>query len=242
MPELVACPSCGFRLQLAEVFLGRRVRCLACAQTFTAAPGPPAPQARSASEATPTQARSASEGTAYPLQEEEAPPAPGRSLPPEASGLSRHRLPLCPGCHRPVSWEALACPHCGHLFDPLDAGAGGEGLRRRDALPHRGKLIDSFGTLSVLGGCASFCTGPLGILAAVGFGIPALVMARSDLGRMREGVIDPEGRSLTEFGQNKSVIGIALAVLGGLFFFLAFVESGPFFFLKLLLLLAPSST
>jgi hypothetical protein len=172
--------------------------------------------------------------TSYPLQPEAAPAVPAPRLPPEAAGLPRHRLPLCPGCHRPVSWETPACPHCGNLFDPLDAEGRGEWGRRRDALPHRGRLIDGLGTVSVFGALGSFCTGPLGALVALGCGLPALVMARTDLARMREGAIDPEGRSLTEFGQNKAVVGIALAVLGGLFFFLAFVEQGPLFFLKFL--------
>jgi hypothetical protein len=220
MPELVTCPSCGFRLQLAEVHLGRRVRCAACAQHFTAA----------ADAASPPRVETAG-AAGYPLRAEEARPLPAPRIAPEAAGLPRHRLPLCPGCQRPVSWEAPACPHCGHLFDPLDAEHPEGWARRRDSLPHRGRLIDGLGTISVFGGVLSFCTGPVGVLMALGCAIPALIMAHADLARMREGAVDPEGRLLTEFGRTKALVGLALAVLGALFFFLAFFESGPLAFL-----------
>src|SRR6516165_4711710 len=44
MPELVTCPACGFKTQMAEGLLGRRVRCPGCDNRFVAAadPEPPA--------------------------------------------------------------------------------------------------------------------------------------------------------------------------------------------------------
>src|SRR4051812_4972111 len=48
MPELVACPACGCKVQMAETMLGRHVRCPLCSSSFTAAPAaadtPPAPR------------------------------------------------------------------------------------------------------------------------------------------------------------------------------------------------------
>src|ERR1700722_13571222 len=131
MPELVACPSCGCKIQLAEMFLGQRTRCIACSNLFVATPGLGAPPL--------------SETDGYPL---EASAPPKRVGPPamETVGPSRYRLPLCPGCHRAVGWEAPGCPHCGMLLDPVDVDRRGEWARRRDAQPHRGKLIDTLGS------------------------------------------------------------------------------------------------
>jgi hypothetical protein len=200
------------------MFLGQRTRCIACAKVFVASPdlAPPA---------TPHQEEPPANIPVKPLAEPSPPPRlHPPMLPAEIAGRSRHRQPLCPCCHRPVSWEALDCPHCGHLFDPLDAHARGEWLRRRDSDTHRGQLIDNLGTFSMFGGALALCTGPLGILLALTLGIPTLIMAGNDLEKMRAGAVDPEGRSLTEFGRNKAIVGIVLAMLFGLFFLLAWME------------------
>jgi hypothetical protein len=191
------------------MILGQRTRCIACATLFVASPDVGFP-AREPVE----------DSTHYPLREEQPPPTPAE----QTLGLSRHRLPLCPVCHRPVSWQSLDCAHCGHLFDPLDAVRRGQWGLRRDGEPHRGKLIDTLGTLSLLGGALTLCTGPIGVLAGMGFGIPALMMARNDLERMPSGAVDPEGRPLTEFGRNKSIVGIVLATLFALFWIVLALE------------------
>ena len=36
MPELVACPVCGCRVQMADAMLGRQVRCVGCNGVYTA--------------------------------------------------------------------------------------------------------------------------------------------------------------------------------------------------------------
>lgn len=41
MPLIVACPSCGGKLRIADVLLGERVRCPACNQTFDSTAEPP---------------------------------------------------------------------------------------------------------------------------------------------------------------------------------------------------------
>lgn len=206
MPELVACPSCGCRVQVSELHLGKRTRCIACGSTFVAEPGP-APSLPEAPDS-------------YPLhpQDKEQHKEESRSL--KQRGLPRHRLPLCPGCHRPVGWEVLACPYCGHLFDPLDVKRPLTDARRRDGEMHRGGTIDTLGTVSLLGGVLALCTGPLGVLVALGTGIPAWVMASGDLPQMQSGVVDPEGRIPTEYGRNKAVVGIVLGMLFGLFWLL----------------------
>jgi hypothetical protein len=69
-----------------------------------------------------------------------------------------------------------------------------------------------------LGGLAEFCgllmclvgvTAPL----ALGLGIAAWLMARRDLARMREGLMDPVGRKYTELGGSLGLSGAGLALL-----------------------------
>ncbi len=209
MPELVACPSCGCKVQAPELLLGKRTRCIACGQTFLAGEPPP-----------PTQP------TAYPLQpDDEDVPAPPPSH--QAPGLPRHRLPLCPRCHRPSGWQELACPHCGHQFEPETVSQVPPWARRRDGRPHRGRLIDTLGSISLLCGSVGLCITPLGPVLALATGIPALVMASRDLEQMRQWLRDPDGRRETEMGRNKAVVGVVGAVLGLVLAVLLVVELFP---------------
>jgi hypothetical protein len=86
------------------------------------------------------------------------------------------------------------------------------GAVRRDVEPDRGRLI------LALGGLAEFCsvfaclllvTAPL----AIGFGVTAWLMARRDLARMRQGLMDPAGRRYTEQGRNLGLLGAGLALV-----------------------------
>ena len=83
MPELVACPACGCKVQMAESMLGQRVRCIACEHRFVAAPAP----------------------TPSPVQH--------RAALPDEDEDPKARQPFCPGCGKRVSWEVVRCPHCG---------------------------------------------------------------------------------------------------------------------------------
>jgi hypothetical protein len=206
MPELVSCPLCGCKVQVPELLLGRRTRCIACGQTFVAGEQPPPGQP-----------------AGYPLRPEEEDAPPPRP-PLSAAGLPRHRLPLCPRCHRPAGWEELACPHCGHLFEPEVPTGAPAWARRRDGEPHRGRLIDTLGSVSLLCGTLGMCVPVLGPLVALGTGIPALVMAGNDLERMRQGLRDPEGRRDTELGRNKAIVGVVVAVLAAVFTVLFYVH------------------
>ena len=182
MPELVACPVCDCRILVNEMQLGRRVRCIGCERTFVA--GEPAP---------------IPEPTTYALGPgeviDEEPEVVERRVEP-----ARHRQPLCPKCHRPVGWKDECCLHCGHLFDPEDAEDRASWQSRRDALPHRSKLIGRLGGYAFFGGCLATCTGILGALFALGCGIPAVWMAQQDLAGMADGRIDPAGKEATEEG------------------------------------------
>jgi hypothetical protein len=178
------------------MFLGKRMRCIACSHVFLA--GEPAPAAAP---------------TAYPLNPADEETEPERpSAPPR--GLPRHRVPLCPRCHRPVGWAVPACPHCNHLFESESSSAASPWAQRRDGVPHRGEMIDTLGTVCLLAGSVGACL-VLGPLVALATGIPALLMSNRDLEQMNHGLVDPAGRHLTEMGRNKAIVGLVLAVILG---------------------------
>jgi hypothetical protein len=196
MPELVACPACGCRVQMMDGTLGKRIRCLACGQTFVAG-ALPAPAAEP-------------ETVTVPLPRLE--PTEGAASPPRPATGQRSPWPLCPSCSRPVPWEANDCPHCG-LF--LEADASVErwsGFRRRDQEPHRSRLVGTLGQISLLAGGLSLCLPVLGQLVSLGTGIPAWVMANHDLEMMRTGLIDPDGRVETENGKIAAIVGVCLSL------------------------------
>ena len=74
--------------------------------------------------------------------------------------------------------------------------------------PHRGGWILTFGILGLTGCC---CCLPMV------FSILALVMGLSDLSDMKKGVMDPTGQTLTVLGVVLGGVGLALAVVGGIF-------------------------
>jgi hypothetical protein len=114
------------------------------------------------------------------------------------------------------------------LLDPADVDGQGEWARRRDAMPHRGSLIDTLGSVCLLAGVLSICLAVLAAPVALGTGIGVLVMARHDMARMRRGEVDPAGRLQTEIGRNKAVAGLVLVMLFGLFWGLMLLEMFPF--------------
>ena len=65
---------------------------------------------------------------------------------------------------------------------------------------HRGAMILVFGILSLVVGCFVF-------------GIVAWVMGNGDLRKMSAGVMDPQGRSMTEAGKVCGMISTILAIL-----------------------------
>jgi len=207
MPEIVCCPRCGFKVQMAESLLGRSVRCQACDERFVAEPeAPPPPRLP------------------------EPPPEPPRSEPPPAERHPPGRdyrqpeyrrpgaagdLPLCPGCGRGVAWDYRICPYCGEEFE-AEGGVRRWPRRgpRRDTEPHRGALIGGLGKASLVLGGLALCVAGLTAVVGVPLGIAAWVMATQDLAAMDSGVLDPAGRAQTEDGRNHAVLGV---VLGSLF-------------------------
>ena len=66
--------------------------------------------------------------------------------------------------------------------------------------PHRGVMILIFGIL--------------GILCCFIFGIVAWVMGNNDIREMDAGLMDPEGKGLTQAGKICGIIGVVLAIIG----------------------------
>jgi hypothetical protein len=198
MPELIACPACGYKVQSAETLLGRRVRCQNCSQSFVAVPDTSPPQPPS-----------------YPR------PQPRRHRPPSRRDLLAEpgdgTSPFCPGCGKAVGWALLRCPFCGEEFEP----AGGSDslqtrsprLFRRDSAPHRGRLLLALGNTCLLLGGLSVCLCGLGAVVSVPLGIITWLLANHDLAQMRTGALDAFDREETETGRTGAILGIVLGVI-----------------------------
>lgn len=101
---------------------------------------------------------------------------------------------------------------------PWESGYPGQAYRR-DAEPHRGALILTFGILSLM----------LGLIGAP-FGIAAWIMGQGDLRKMREHQMDPTGMGLTQAGWICGIIGSLMQGLGclaacGVFFLFGLAAS-----------------
>lgn len=203
MPEFVTCPACGVRVQTAEGLLGRQVRCVACGHRFAASADAP---------------------RLPPVRPDRRPPGPSG----EPGDLEP--LPFCPGCGRQIPWEVLRCPFCDEELEPETAFGRPRPRsswppRRLDCLPHRGKLIVTLGNVSMALGGLSLCS--LGTLALVSvpLGILAWVLANHDLGEMRGGRMDPQGKTATLNGRTGGVLGVVLGLLFGTFFAVVYLAS-----------------
>ncbi len=204
MPEFVACPACGCRVQMAESMIGRTVRCINCEHRFTAV---------SPSEA---ETRRVEPLPALP-EREAAPihPTVGRA---DADPRSprEERLPHCPRCGRPVSWEAFRCPNCGEELE-FDPGHGRFRRRsappRRDAEPHRAALLSGLGNVTLGVGGLTLCAVGVPLVVVLPLGIATWMMASHDLRKMRTGEMDPEGRGPTEAARTSAIIGLVLSIV-----------------------------
>jgi len=195
MPEFVACPACGCKVQVLESMVGQRVRCIGCSQRFVATPHTePPPRERPAPPPRPAPRRSR-----------------GGGPPPE-----REPDPSCPRCNKPVRWDEPACPYCGEEFEEeyaFDRWPRWRPALRRDCVPHRGPLIANLGTASLIIGGLSICTCGLGAVLSLPLGITAWVLASQDLAQMRGGQMDSRGRSQTEAGRVSAMTGVLLSVV-----------------------------
>jgi hypothetical protein len=130
-------------------------------------------------------------------------------------------LTACPYCGESVHPRAEFCRHCGEDLtrDML------EGERpiavRRDCESHRAGLIVP---MAIAGLVLSF----LHILAVIGMPLcfAAWRMSRTDLDKMRAGLMDPEGMTSTLFGNRWSIIGMIVGSIWLVLFVVVFILSG----------------
>jgi hypothetical protein len=84
---------------------------------------------------------------------------------------------------------------------------------QRDCKPHRGRLLWSLGVASLgLGGLAAAFF-PLAAVA-VPLGLVTWIMARFDLAKIQDGVMDPYGERLTYEAANDSMASLVLSCSG----------------------------
>lgn len=101
---------------------------------------------------------------------------------------------------------------------PLNAGL----------LPHRAGTIFALGIISLCVNLLVFCAGALsggyacvGAILPIALGIPAWIMANTDLRLMNEGKMDPTGRSQTTTGKVCAIISLTVSTLALVVFVLA---------------------
>jgi hypothetical protein len=119
------------------------------------------------------------------------------------------------------------CPYCDEELEPeLSPQRQRPGpMLRRDWLPHRGRTILLMGNVSMALGGLALCTGGLAALGSIPLGITAWEFAQQDLDQMRQGFMDPQGRSDTESGRTGGILGLILGLIFGVFYAVVFLRS-----------------
>jgi predicted Zn finger-like uncharacterized protein len=213
MPVIIACPSCQGKLRVADALLGQRVRCPACNHTFDSpvepVPPSPAPLASqdlplplslddpsSPSRPAPSGGKGGLVGAVevkLSLDDDLSgpPPAPAPS-PPESTPPSE------PSRRPPPRWADERAPD----WQVPDFRRRGP---RRDAEPDRGAVVLALGIIS-LAGVVIYCAAPLWAI----LGLVAWIMGQSDLRKMKSGLMDDNGRSMTQAGWICGIIGVVL--------------------------------
>jgi hypothetical protein len=82
---------------------------------------------------------------------------------------------------------------------------------RRDLEPHRATTVLLLGVFSLV---TPFACGLLGTVMGIVLGISAIVLGNGDLGKMRGGIMDPDGESQTRTGRILGYVGLLVSVLG----------------------------
>jgi hypothetical protein len=246
MSIIVACPSCGGKLRVADELRGQAARCPACNHVFDT---PQAPEPRDLPlELTidePSQPRSAPANQTpglvgavelkLSLDDEPSSPPPRTPEPPRETPRPAPRLAdehddlkTCPTCGKHVHRDSSRCYHCGQRFDGRPSERKRSSVRlegpRRDAEPDRGATVLTLGIISLV--CLVISCVPVGAI----FGLIAWIMGRGDLHKIRRGEMDPNGQGMTQAGWICGILGTALnglATLGclGLFAFVIYEEN-----------------
>jgi hypothetical protein len=179
---------------MADVLMGKQVRCCACQKLFQAQADPPRPSP------------SISGGDV-----EDRPPS--HPLP-FCPGCGR-RIPWdvlrCPFCREELE------PELPSHVPPAPPS-------RLDWMPHRGRFLQVMGNITMAVGALTLCTFGIGALISVPMGITIWALAQHDLEEMRGGRMDPEGRPATENARTGGILGVVLGLLFGTFFAIVYLS------------------
>ncbi len=117
-------------------------------------------------------------------------------------------------------------PHFGAPQQPSGPGP----YRQSPGLePNRGALVLTLGILGIVASLVGgLCCLPSGILA-LGFAVPAILMARADMKKYAAGTMDPTGYSATQAGFICGIIGVVVAALEALGIILLLIFYGSIF-------------
>jgi hypothetical protein len=126
------------------------------------------------------------------------------------------RQQLCTACGVWIPQGAARCPACNAEVDeegerPWEHP---EGPGRLDAEPHRARVIQTLGQVSMVCGFAAVCLGVFGVAVGFGLGVTAWVMANRDLAKMRAGLMDRRGEEDTRQGRKYGIAGTHLNAIG----------------------------
>jgi predicted Zn finger-like uncharacterized protein len=215
MPTIVACPSCGGTLRVADDLLGQAVRCPACNGTFDTARPARAPEPLGSDADRPEPAPRGLKGAVeLELPPGDEPPPRRPDPPPRDDGSPptlddmRYGRSRCPECGRRVGHDADRCPYCDEpIADDRRRGRRIDRSRmRRDHEPDRGATVLTLGICSLVFTAVFF---PAGLV----LGLMAWVMGHGDLKKIKSGQMDPEGEGLTWNGWLCGMLGTGLSTL-----------------------------
>jgi predicted Zn finger-like uncharacterized protein len=199
MPIIVACPSCGGKLRVADTLVGQRVRCPACNHAFvSAAESPPPTPPSPAPQELPLQLS---------LDDPSSPPPPIPSRNPGGLfGAVEIKRPgeVEPTASPPSKEEPAEPPRRTKREGDWDV-PDIRRLRRRDAEPDRGAIVLALGIIS-LAGTVFYCAAPMWVI----LGAVAWIMGQTDLRKMKSGLMDDNGHSITKAGWICGILGVVL--------------------------------
>ncbi len=210
MPIIIACPSCGGKLRVADALRGQKVRCPTCNHTFDSPPefGPPDAPPRPLQD--------------LPLELTlDEPSSPPSILQTDTPGLVG-AVELQPSTdHPPDSPVPASSPEPKRRprlrderleWDVPDLRRMGP---RRDAEPDRGSTVLALGIIS-LAGLMVWCIPFLGMIMVpicASLGLAAWIMGQIDLRKMKRGQMDDNGRGMTQAGWICGILGTVLNCL-----------------------------
>jgi hypothetical protein len=213
MSTFVDCPSCGRPLRVTDDLSGGRLRCPACDSSFDSTPAASETNSETAAD---TAAAGPTPGTPWSVTPS-ARPAPAPPPPPPsdvAPGDSDERDER-EGDEDERPWE--------ERYDEPEV--------RRDCEPHRGNVVLILGIMSLV----LFWAPLVGLI----LGIVVTLMGRTDMKKIEDGQMDPQGKGTTLAGWICGIIGTIFGALATLYLLFAIVVWGILVFAMVRAMPAP---